>query len=223
MKTILTIGDSFTYGDELTNLDNAWPHVLGRKLNYNVLNKGVSASGNYKMLRCLVEQGLVDTDLVVIAWSHFDRVEVCDEEGVYEMWPGGERKGPRGLASWRGTLIDYNSRHHSDDYLYRQYLIYIILAQNFLKANGKKYVMLDTFGNHLDPRRNVAENQDLIKQIDTTYFLGWPNESMMEWTLDCTNPVPAGPGRHFLDEGHQIVAEKIYEFLSKNKLVDSAA
>jgi hypothetical protein len=75
--------------------------------------------------------------------------------------------------------------------------------------------MLDAFGNHLDSRRNNLQNLDLVQQINTDHFLGWPNESMMEWTKNCPTgdlwPIPTGPGGHFLDQGHQIVAEKIYK------------
>jgi hypothetical protein len=223
MKTLLAIGDSFTYGEELADIRNAWPHVLGNKLGYQVINKGIPASCNYRMLRCLVEQDLKDIDLVVIGWSHFDRVEVSDEEGTYEIWPGGNRTKQRTQAAWRGSLIDYFSRHHNDDYLYRQYLLYIILSQSHLIANNKPYIMLDAFGNHKDPRRHSVDNQDLLRQVDITRFLGWPNESMLEWTIDCPTgnkwPILRGPGGHFLDEGHAIVANKIYDSLTKNNLI----
>lgn len=214
MKKLLAIGDSFTYGEELSDINNAWPYVLGNRLNYEVINLGKPASCNYRMIRCLIEQNIKDFDLVIIAWSHFDRIELADELGIYETWPGGERKLQRTQGPWRGTIIDYISRHHDDDYLYRQYLSYIILAQNHLKANGIPYLMLDAFGNHQDSRRFSQKNKDLVSQIDIQYYVGWPNESMMEWTEGLPTgdrwPILKGPGGHFLEEGHQIVAEKIY-------------
>lgn len=223
MKTLLAIGDSFTYGEELSDLNNAWPQILGNKLGYKVINKGVPGSCNYRMMRHLVDCNLSNIDLVVIGWSHFDRVEVADEEGIYETWPGGNRTKQRGQAKWRGDFIDYFSRHHNDDYLYRQYLLYIILSQNHLVANNTQYIMLDAFGNHKDLRRFDLANADLIKQINVKHFLGWPTESMMEWTVDapCGNkwPILKGPGGHFLDEGHRIVADKIYEYMFKNKFI----
>ena len=217
MNKLLAIGDSFTYGEELPDVNAAWPYVLGRKLGYQTVNCGVPGSANYRMLRCLIEHDLSQFALVVIAWSHFDRIEMSDEVGIYETWPGGERKRQVSEAPWRKTVINYISRHHDDDYLYRQYLIYIILAQSHLIACNKPYIMLDAFGNHLDSRRNNLQNLDLVQQINIDRFLGWPNESMMEWTKNCPTgdlwPIPTGPGGHFLDEGHQIVAEKIYKHL----------
>jgi hypothetical protein len=81
----------------------------------------------------------------------------------------------------------------------------IVLLQNFLKQHNKKYVMLDAFGN--TKLRHL--NTELTKQIDTTYYLGWPAESMMEWTFGSDQ----GPNGHFLEKGHSIVADKIYEHI----------
>ncbi len=33
---ILTLGDSFTFGAELSDISNAWPYLLGKKLGYEV-------------------------------------------------------------------------------------------------------------------------------------------------------------------------------------------
>jgi hypothetical protein len=49
----------------------------------------------------------------------------------------------------------------------------------------------------------------LVNQIDSIYYLGWPNETMMEWTYGCSK----GPGDHFLEQGHEVVANKIYEHI----------
>ena len=214
MKKLLAIGDSFTYGEELADINNAWPYVLGHKLGYEVTNLSKPASSNYRMLRCLLEEDINKYDLVIIAWSIFDRLEVADEIGIYDIWPGGKRTLYRNQASWRGDFINYLSRHHNDDYLYRQYLMNIIYAQSYLKSNDKKYILLDAFYNHVDQRRFDPKNNDLINKIDTTHYLGWPDESMMEWTKGLPTgdlwAIPRGPKGHFLEEGHQIVAEKIY-------------
>ena len=65
--------------------------------------------------------------------------------------------------------------------------------------------MLDAFGNTKSRELNV----ELDNQIDTTNYLGWPNESMMEWTYSAAQ----GPRGHFLEEGHAIVADKVYEHI----------
>ena len=136
---------------------------------------------------------------------------MADEQSYYDLWPGCDVKLHRHNAPWRAEVIDYNTRHHNDDYLYRQYLLDIILIQNFFKANNKQYLVLDSFGNHQVNQRTADQNRDLIDQIDATYYVGWPDSTMMEWTYQC----PVGDRGHFLEEGHIKVAEKIYSHMEQ--------
>jgi lysophospholipase L1-like esterase len=200
---LLAVGDSFTYGEELSDLNNAWPYLLGNKLGYTVNNLAKPGSGNTRMIRHAVEQ-INNYDLIVIAWSHFARTELADENGFYDIWPGCSILPHKEFSSWRSEVINYYSKHHNDQYLYNQYLINIILIQQYLKFNNKKYIMLDTFGNN-----NYRKNNTVVDQIDPTYYIGWPTTTMMEWTHGC----PKGPGDHFLEQGHEVVADKIYEHI----------
>lgn len=201
---LLTVGDSFTYGEELAELTSAWPFILGNKINYTVTNLALPSKSNTYILRTVVEQAS-EHDLIVVAWSHFARAEYADERGIYDVWPGNLGALFTGEFSYRKELINYISKHHDDKYLYTQYLLNIILLQNFLKQHNKKYVMIDAFGN--TKARNL--NKTLSQSIEKDYFLGWPNESMMEWTYG----TPQGDRGHFLEQGHKIVAEKIYEHI----------
>jgi len=203
---LLTVGDSFTYGDELLNRDSAWPNLLSKMIGFKLTNLAKPGSGNTNMVRQCVEQ-VANYDIVIISWSHYARMEFADAWGVYDIWPGFQNIRFTDNIRYRNELANYVNRYHSDSYLYHQYLINIILLQNYLKINQKKYIMLDSFGNHQTTDRKI--NSDQIDQIDTTYFLGWPNESMMEWTYGCSK----GPGGHFLEEGHQRVADKINEYI----------
>ena len=204
---LLTVGDSFTYGEELSNLTSAWPNLLSDKLGYELNNLAKPGSGNTRMVRQVVEY-VHNYDIIIIAWSHFARIEFADEHGIFDTWPG-----HRGLTftnniEFRTELLKYITLHHDDDYLYKQYLINIILTQHLLKANNKKYIMLDAFSNRYV--NEIKSNfTDLIEKIDTTYYLGWPDETMMQWTYG----TPQGSGGHFLEEGHAIVAEKINEHI----------
>jgi hypothetical protein len=155
------------------------------------------------MVRHAVEQ-INNYDMIIIAWSHFDRTELADENGVYDLWPGCSINPHKEYSPWRSEVIDYYTKHYNDQYLYNQYLIYIILIQQYLKLNNKKYLMLDAFGNN-----NYRKNNGISTQIDSKYYIGWPNETMMEWTYG----TPQGPGGHFLEQGHAIVADKINEYI----------
>lgn len=201
---VLTVGDSFTYGEELSDLNNAWPFLLGNRLGYEVTNLAKPGSGNTRMVRTVVEQA-ADYDLIIVAWSHYARIEFADEYGIYDTWPGHRGRMFVGDLSFRTELMDYINHYHSDDYLYKQYLLNIILLQSYTQRINKKLIVLDSFGNAI---KRTLYNL-LTSQIDTQYFVGWPNESMMNWTY----PTPHGPGGHFLEEGHAKVADKIYEHI----------
>ena len=209
MKKLLAIGDSFTHGDELsTPSTDAWPHLLADRMGYQAVNLGWPGSGNVKMVRRLFEQQLDEFDLVVMAWSGFDRIEFADEYGLFDTWPGAvirSHRVPHKEAMFRAEIIEYITRHHNDDYLYKQYLVNVISAQSYLKFHKKKYIMLDAFLNNQGNMR--AKHSELATQIDQTHFLGWPGESMMEWSGDA----PKGPLGHFLELGHSKVADRLHQ------------
>jgi lysophospholipase L1-like esterase len=203
---LLTVGDSFTYGEELNNLTDSWPNILANRIQYKLTNLSKPGGGNSSMVRHCIEQ-INNYDMVIIAWSHYARIEFADEYGVYDIWPGCCGLAFSNQIKYRKELINYIDKHHNDSYLYQQYLCNIILLQSYLKSNQKRYIMLDSFGNNQTSERKNYTN--LTEQIDKTYFVGWPSKSMMEWTYGC----PQGPNGHFLEQGHQRVADKIYEHI----------
>ena len=201
---VLALGCSFTAGTELDDYDLAWPKVLANKTNLSITNLGQFASSNTKMVRRVVEN-LNNYDAFIIAWSHYARTEFADEHGVYDVWPA--RQTPEfKQSSHRYDLIRYLTLHEDDNYYYRQYLIDILLVQSFLTLHNKKYLMLNSFGNDAV---KTNRNQDLVNQINTDLYLGWPNQTMMDWTYGS----PQGANGHFLEQGHEIVADKIYEYI----------
>jgi hypothetical protein len=206
---ILTIGDSFTYGDELVDRAMSWPAILANKISCEITNMGMSSAGNTYMQRTVVQHA-AEYDLVIVAWSHFARMELADANGVFDIWPGCSSKPHNLYNSHRDHAIKYITTYYSDEYFYQQYLINIVLTQTYLKQLGKKYLMLDAFGNNVRLRWN-EQYADIRSQIDTEYFLGWSGLTMMEWT----HGAPKGPGGHFLDQGHEIVAEKINEHIRR--------
>jgi hypothetical protein len=207
---ILTIGDSFTYGDELVDIQQAWPYVLQNKLSCELTNLGKPATGNTSMVRNVVEHAR-DYDLIIVAWSHFARIEFADEHGIFDTWPGHRGVAFTNNIAYRMELLNYINRHHNDEYLYKQYLLNIILLQTYADHLGKKLLMLNTQinWNKLSEDSYMEKFASTINRIDTQYFIGWPNESMMEWTFG----TPKGPNGHFLAAGHTIVADKIYEYI----------
>lgn len=208
---ILAVGDSFTYGDELGDRTFAWPDVLARKLNGTVTNKGQSGGSNDCIIRnCLEHLTVNEVDLVVIGWSSPGRTEFVDENGYYDVWPGYQGKLiDYSNAPWRKELAQYINNYHCDKAYYEKFLNQILLMQGFLKSRNQRYVMLNVLQNEHYKKINCPELDSHSNQIDKSTFIEFGNSGMMEWANHCKR----GPYGHFLEDGHQIVANKIYEHI----------
>ena len=208
---LLTVGDSFTYGEELADRNNAWPQLLATQLNYEVVNLGRPSASNDKILRTTLDYLAVDSaDLVVIGWSNIGRSEHADEFGYYDVWPGYQGGiFARDGFNWRNELVDYVSRYHNSEAIHRKWVQQVILLQSYLKSRGIRYVMLNIVQNEYYKKKYFDGQQQFFNQVDKETFLGFNDSGMMEWTFGKTQ----GPNGHFLEEGHTIVANRIYEHI----------
>jgi hypothetical protein len=212
IENILAVGDSFTYGEELTDRNQAYPHLLASRLGATVTNMAKPGSGNKRMVRYVIEHIAHGhpVDLVTIGWTSAGRMEFADEDGFYDIWPGASGHMFKfNMQPWRTELLDYINKYHNPEYLYRQYLLDVILLQSYLKQMNIRYVMLNIWFTEFYHKNHRDITSELAAQIDTDYYLGWPNQGMVEWVQGCQ----FGPRGHFLEAGHQRVADKIYEHI----------
>ena len=212
IKNIVAVGDSFTYGEELKKVENAYPYLLANKLSANIVNLAKPGSGNKRMIRSVMDHIVTDqpVDLVIIGWSSPGRMEFADADGVYDIWPG--RSGnvfESNNQLWRNDLLNYINKHHDPAWIYKQYLLDVILMQNYLKSKMISYLMVTTVSNEYYHSTFHEKNLPLSKEIDRDFYLGWPTDGMAEWTSGCKR----GPNGHFLEDGHKKVAEKLYEHI----------
>jgi len=206
---IYCIGDSFTYGHGLEDPDKtAWPIVLGTLLNRPVTNLGKSGSGNTRIVKRTIDVVFRDdTELVILAWVGPHRIEFFDKT-PYDIWPGQTfRKTPNEIA--KALTITQNNQF--DLWLCRKWLRDIILTQNLLKNQNKKYLMARAWG-AWEP---LAGTEDLWNKIDWNYFVGHPTttrntdyETFGYWYTDIPLVL-----NHPSELGHQRIAEKFYEYI----------
>jgi hypothetical protein len=209
-KQLLTVGDSFTYGDELADLYQAWPYKLADSIDYEVHNMGLSGSSNNSILRRTFEELSANRyDLLVVGWTSPGRIEWKDQIGIpYNVWPGYPNNSQFVHDQpWRKVLIDFVSQHHSPEYLYQQYLIQVLSLQSYCQVNGINLLMIDIMQNNYYRAVGREQHDKLENQIDTTKFIGWGEFGMAELTAH----LPLGPGKHPLDKGHEKIAQTIYE------------
>ena len=208
---LLTVGDSFTYGEELSDRTQSWPQKLANRINYELLNLALPSASNDKILRRTLDYLATESaDLVVIGWSNIGRSEHADEFGYYDVWPGYQGAiFARDGFNWRNQLVDYVSRYHNSEAIHRKFLQQVILLQSYLKLRNINYVMCNIVQNEYYKKKHFDGQQEFFAQVDREKFLGFNESGMMEWTYGC----PQGPGGHFLEQGHQIVANQIYEHI----------
>jgi hypothetical protein len=217
MKKLVTFGDSFTYGEELAERSDAWPQQLANRLGYQTLNFGEPGTCNDSMVRKLLEflsdpiQN-VDIGLVVIAWSNPGRREYADEAGAYTIWPGANAVKFRKEMPWREGLVEYLNEYHNTKWFCQQYVHNVILAQSVLRDLNIPYLMLDIMHNEYYKKLHLNSLTSLCKLVDTSRYIGWGNSGMAEWVGN----VKRGTNGHFLEEGHRVVADRIYEYYKIN-------
>jgi hypothetical protein len=211
---IYAIGDSFTYGDELSSQDLAWPAKLSKKLCKPVVNQGKSASGNYRMIKRAIDAVINQAEMIIIGWSDCNRQEFADDLGIYDIWAG------RNYQAWqledpthRITLIKYLTAYDFPQYHYANWLRQIILVQSLCKANNIPLVMFTACGSHLSHKNYHNNFQKLISGIDTNVFV---DSNMYTSALEWVYGTPHGQNGHPLEQGHEIIADKIYEHI-RNK------
>jgi hypothetical protein len=217
IKKVLTVGCSFTYGDELSNrVRDAWPYLLAKQNNWDVTNLGQSGGSNDRNIRIVFENIKNDYDLIIVAWTTCNRFEInsTNNKGT------STRLSPIDISISLADKInfkwalEYYANHHDRFYNYQKWLRQIVLLQSYLKQRNQKYIFCNTFGIWSDLKEVSYEDfmpklSDLTDQIDSEYYVEWPKWGMLDWMGDC----PKGPGGHPLELGHQRIAEKINEHI----------
>jgi hypothetical protein len=86
MSRLITFGCSYTYGEGLSDCLNpeinrradfpskfAWPSLLGKKLNKEVINLGRPGCSNRYIANEILNTSIEKDDLVVVLWTHANR------------------------------------------------------------------------------------------------------------------------------------------------------
>lgn len=204
VKKVLVIGCSITYGQELpARLKQSYPSLLSKSNDWEVVNRGFPGASNDRIIRILFEEIDNKYDLIIIAWTETSRKEVFDIRSDRFICINSNNY--RSL-DW---VESYYKHSYDDFHNYMNWLRQVILVERFLQSVNQDYVFCNTFSIIED---YIIKCPNLLSKIDTNKFVDWPN-SIVEWTKD----LPVGPNLHPLIEGHQVIANKINDHLSKRK------
>lgn len=226
--TILAIGDSFTFGAELNDCPGpeelsincrqywnperthmleakpsqfAWPALLSQRLNTDLVNLGLIGGSNDRIFRLAVtESSKKHYDLVICAWTSVNRLDIsyqgeeCPVTANVPVWP------------W---VKSYYADHYDQNRVTEKWLSQLLTLQSYFKIHNQKYIFVNAVKNII-----FSDYDYLKKQIDFTHYIDYEH-SFQDWC----NDLPRGPGGHFLEQGHQLVSDRLFEFVKNNNLL----
>lgn len=207
---ILCCGCSFTYGDELEDRKQAWPHKLGQMLEADVVNLGKQAASNRQILNQVI-QGVEEhkPNFVFVQWSLPYRTEHHDGCQEYVVWPTRQWRGDyRGEWVEHTKIVTANYNENMRQWFAIQYFNITKLLDRFLISENLSFIQVD-FDNH-DPIIEILNKKRHQKNyLRPSQYVSLENnqENICSWYA----PYPKAPKQHPLEEGHKAIARKFYE------------
>jgi len=231
-------GDSFVYGDELSDRNTeAWPNRLGCLMGATTVNDSALGGSNSRTVYHTIRNLSNDFDLYVIVWTSDSKFTFYKSDDNTE-------------TNFSPPLIDY--RFGDQDYFkiwgrtlyqtwynrlwgFKLWLQQIMQLQSMLVQHNKNYIMLNSHDNHLgrwtadrdnfidqvkrminmdvmNDQQIFAEYEEIqyyVSQIDQSSFYGWGTFTLR----DLKNQFDIGPRGHLLADGHQHIANLLYHHI----------
>jgi hypothetical protein len=232
VKTIIAYGDSFVMGGGLTQSNqvypNSWPQLLGKKLSIESINRGVGGGSNKLSINNLLE----DLDiikqkkaLIIFSWTSFQRTVFFEEKH----------------NNWLNYLIGFE---HPDPYIQKKFRFYFesiysdpdavltyysqqLFLSSFLDSINAPHFFINSFNEfgYNNTKKFLSIGQPLrfkwssiFNSIDRTkYMLGYDG-SIYNFICKDLNKI-CSDGFHPSEEGHDILADAMVEYINKNKLI----
>lgn len=234
--TILVVGDSFSFGSELSDLPPhpitwhgnkyfdpvdcelkpafpsqlAWPALLGKKLGCEIENISVPGSSNDRIFRKSVTYSIVKSyDLIICAWTNVDRYDLSWNQQELQL----SVSNPMKQLDWFKSFV---AEHHDSILAYQRWLSQVISLQALFKSKNQPYLFVNAISPSIDLKHLNIDgiNLDIKSQIDHENYIDW-DSNLRRW---CRH-LPTGPGGHFLEEGHQLVADRFSKIIKDKFLI----
>lgn len=159
---LYTIGDSWTFGEELVNpKEDSWPSVLSKELDCEVVNEAECGGPNDWMFRRTIEwvcqQKSLDNTIVIVAWSEPNRREEKFNPVMY------------GTKLWRKVMKYF----YSDELSHYKSICYMVSLQEFLKSKNVKYLFFQPWCDILSSEKRLQTIRN-----NKSKFSDWLSESV---------------------------------------------
>ena len=193
IKRLYIIGDSWTYGDELSNRkEQSWPILLSQEFDCELINRGESGGSNDWMFRKTVEwicnqKNLNDT-VVIVGWSEPNR-----REEIFKFYNTSQ------VDSDEREKFIYTKLYNNELSHYKS-ICYMVTLQEFLKSKNIKYLFFQPWHDLLGSEKPLTDQRkqkekfkwllkagegyqvecyseelrikEIIKNIDSKYVIG---------------------------------------------------
>lgn len=225
-------GCSHTFGDDLTDRNQAWPALVAKYLSCEFVNDAVRGGTNDRIMYRTIKHAN-QYDQFYIAWTYTSRFTRYRPDNNHEVNFNSQLKNAMygNTPEFREYGKWYYQAWHNELYSFKLWLQNIVLLQRYLESINKPYVMVNADHNYLD-RWNVdwtnfnssvqsllcfdlmnddqllqehSEIQLLLSQINTDNYVGWNKW----WLAKACKMHPVGITGHALADGHQYIADYI--------------
>lgn len=224
MKTLVALGDSWTYGYELEDRNMAWPHKLANLLGCSqVLNLGKPASSIYHLPLQIAEfeKSGVTNPIFFIGVTDESRYMFWEQKrnDWYELTGVPELSKEPELSNF---LKEFSVV--ADTAQYREYYLGVILTwlQNYCKSNGYQYVIFKQFTNISTRWFKDLLDLQYVYNGGTTIMADLTDLEPEEFDTDVepydfelavnNNPYFTDKIAHPCNRGHQRMAELLCDF-----------
>jgi len=224
IKSILAVGDSFTYGSELPDAvatpgtvlpieygqhsNLAWPSQLATRLGATtVSNHGLPGGSNSRIFRVAIEETIKNShDLIICAWTDAARLDITLQGQEFPVTIN---------SAWHHNqfpwIREYFARHHDNRHSTQTWLSQMLALQQYFKSHQQRYLFVNVQSDWQWRHTLTVQKLDhYLDQLDEQYYPDWREGlGMTSWMGDC----PKGSGGHPLELGHERIAERIYEHI----------
>jgi hypothetical protein len=210
MTRLITFGASAVYGIGLPDCPYgstapskfAWPQLLANKLGYECLNLSKPGIGNFEILINLFKTNLAVNDIVVLAFSYFQRY---DAYRMIDKLGNGETIARTSVEYKKLIKTSFLSDHYDDKNYWDNWLA-IQHCELYLKNKNIKNISF----------QNIEESFKHTKPNTLIQLENYWEEGSFVKIDQATDHLHAGV------ISHKTQADKIYEKLGKMSLVNLA-
>jgi len=189
-QKLICSGCSFTSGYKLENIELAWPHLLGKKLNLPTINLAKQGMGNEHVFNTIIDSDLTDA-LVVVCLTDYSRIEFIHAKSR-DTFATLKNQPP---INRNFSNIFYED-FYDDEYYFNRFCRNLKLFETYMKYHNITYYMFDAWS-----------QGKKVTNPSSNYL--WHGQKDMSYIVH-PHKLPDG---HPNETAHEIMAETLYKII----------